>query len=141
MSLNERRHHTEKRKLNRLKQISILARSITKRKPDIRGSGEKKCPATQDPQNRLRIFQHQIMLNKRTIQAGCESSRESKVRLRKHQTSLAGNMTVTLKAHKSRETQPRLQHSASISSGDASNCFVSHVKSADVYRGPESSTP
>jgi hypothetical protein len=36
----ERMHHTEKRNLNRLKQISILAPSIAKRKPDIRGSGE-----------------------------------------------------------------------------------------------------
>jgi hypothetical protein len=37
----ERRHHTEKRNLNRPKQKSILSGSITKRKPDIRGSGEK----------------------------------------------------------------------------------------------------
>jgi hypothetical protein len=37
----ERRDHTEQRNLNRLKQISMLARSITMRKPDIRGSGEK----------------------------------------------------------------------------------------------------
>jgi hypothetical protein len=38
---NERRHHTEKRNLNRLKQISRLTLNITKGKPDIRGSGEK----------------------------------------------------------------------------------------------------
>jgi hypothetical protein len=39
-SIKDKRHHTEKRNPNRLKQISILARSITKRKSDIRGSGE-----------------------------------------------------------------------------------------------------
>jgi hypothetical protein len=39
--IKERMHHTEKPKLNRVKQIRMLARSITKRKPDIRGSGEK----------------------------------------------------------------------------------------------------
>jgi hypothetical protein len=39
--IKAKRHHTEKRKLKQLKQISILARSIAKRKPDIRGSGEK----------------------------------------------------------------------------------------------------
>jgi hypothetical protein len=37
----ERRHHTEKRNINRLKPISISALSITKRKPDIRGSGKE----------------------------------------------------------------------------------------------------
>jgi hypothetical protein len=37
----DKRRHTKKRDLNRLKQISILALSITKRKPDIRGSDEK----------------------------------------------------------------------------------------------------
>jgi hypothetical protein len=36
-----KRHRTEKRNLNRLEQISTLARIIAKRKPDIRGSGEK----------------------------------------------------------------------------------------------------
>jgi hypothetical protein len=39
--MKEKGHHTEKRNLNRLKQISILALSIATRKPDIRGSGEK----------------------------------------------------------------------------------------------------
>jgi hypothetical protein len=39
--IKERMHHTKKQKLNRLKQISILAWSITERKPDIRGSCEK----------------------------------------------------------------------------------------------------
>jgi hypothetical protein len=38
--IKERKHHTEKRNITRVKQISILALSITKRKPDIRGSGE-----------------------------------------------------------------------------------------------------
>jgi hypothetical protein len=37
----ERRDDTKKRNLNRVKQISILARNIPKRNPDIRGSGEK----------------------------------------------------------------------------------------------------
>jgi hypothetical protein len=50
---------------------------------------KRKCPATQDPQNRLRIFQHQIMLNEMAIQARRESLRESKVTLRKDQTSLS----------------------------------------------------
>jgi hypothetical protein len=36
----QRRYETEKPKLSRVKQISILARRITERKPDIRGSGE-----------------------------------------------------------------------------------------------------
>jgi hypothetical protein len=48
---------------------------------------------------------------------------------------LAGTMTVTLKSNKSRETRPRRQCSPSISSGDASNCFVCQVKSADFYKG------
>jgi hypothetical protein len=39
--IKEERHHAKQRDLNRVKQISILARSIIKRKPDIRGSGEK----------------------------------------------------------------------------------------------------
>jgi hypothetical protein len=42
-----------------------------------------------------------------------------------------GNM----KANKSRETRPRRQYSPSISSGDASNGFISQVKSADFYGG------
>jgi hypothetical protein len=39
--IKEKSHRTEMRNLNPLKQISILTLSITKRKPDIRGSGEK----------------------------------------------------------------------------------------------------
>jgi hypothetical protein len=39
--IKQKTHHTEKGNLNRLKQISILARSIAKRKPEIRESGEK----------------------------------------------------------------------------------------------------
>jgi hypothetical protein len=38
-------HHPEKRNLNRLKQISILARSITKRELEMRGLGEKENAA------------------------------------------------------------------------------------------------
>jgi hypothetical protein len=38
--LKERMHLIEKPNLNPVKQISILARSITERKPDTRGSGE-----------------------------------------------------------------------------------------------------
>jgi hypothetical protein len=45
----ERRHKTEKRNMNRLKQISILALSITKRKQDIRPSGKKE----NDPQRKI----------------------------------------------------------------------------------------
>jgi hypothetical protein len=97
---------------------------------------KRKCPATQDPPDRLGIFQHQIMLNKRVIQMRSESSRDSKVTSRKHQTSLACNMTVPLKANKSRETRRRRPRSPSISSGDARNCFVFQVKSTYVYRGP-----
>jgi hypothetical protein len=41
----ERKQDTEKPKLNRVEQISILARSITERKPDIRRSGEKEDAA------------------------------------------------------------------------------------------------
>jgi hypothetical protein len=37
----ERMHHIERPSLNRVKQIPTLARSVTKRKPDTRGSGEK----------------------------------------------------------------------------------------------------
>jgi hypothetical protein len=96
---------------------------------------ERKCPTTQDPQDSLRIFQHQIMLNERAIQARRESLRESKVTLREHQTSLAGNRTVTLKANKSRETRPRRPCPPAISPDDASNCVVFQVKSANSYRG------
>jgi hypothetical protein len=39
--IEEGKNDTEKPKLNRVKQISILARSITERKPDIRRSSEK----------------------------------------------------------------------------------------------------
>jgi hypothetical protein len=39
--IKERGYHTKKRNVNRLKEISILARSITMRNPDIRGLGEK----------------------------------------------------------------------------------------------------
>jgi hypothetical protein len=39
--IKERMHYTEKPNLNQVKQTSILARSITKRKPAIHGSGEK----------------------------------------------------------------------------------------------------
>jgi hypothetical protein len=39
--MKEKGHRKKKRNLNRLKQISILARSIAKRKLDIRRSGEK----------------------------------------------------------------------------------------------------
>jgi hypothetical protein len=39
--IKEKMHHTEKPNINRVKQIPTLTRRITKRKPDIRGSGEK----------------------------------------------------------------------------------------------------
>jgi hypothetical protein len=39
--IKDKRQHTDKRKLNRLEQISILGRRIAKRKPDILGPGEK----------------------------------------------------------------------------------------------------
>jgi hypothetical protein len=39
--IKDRKHDGEKPKLNRTKQISILSRSITMRKPDTRRSGEK----------------------------------------------------------------------------------------------------
>jgi hypothetical protein len=96
---------------------------------------KRKCHSTQDSQDRLTVFQHQIMLNERAIRARNESSRDNKVTLRKHQISLAGNMTVTLKANKSRETPPRRPYSPSGSSYDASPCFVFQVKSADFDRG------
>jgi hypothetical protein len=96
---------------------------------------KRKCPSTQDPQDRLRIFQHQILLDKRAIRVRCESSRDSKVTLRKYQTSLAATTTVTLTANKSRATRLGRPYSPSISSGDASNCFVFQVKSADFHKG------
>jgi hypothetical protein len=39
--IKAKRDDRKKRNLNRLKEISILALSLIKRKPDIRGSGEK----------------------------------------------------------------------------------------------------
>jgi hypothetical protein len=75
------------------------------------------------------------MLYERAIQGGRENSQESKVIRRNDQISLAGKMTVTLKANKSRETQPQRPRSPSISSGDASNCSAVQVNSADFYRG------
>jgi hypothetical protein len=42
--IKEKRHHTEKRNLNRLKQISILARSIAKRNPGYAGQAKEKMP-------------------------------------------------------------------------------------------------
>jgi hypothetical protein len=92
------------------------------RYPRIRPT--RKCHATQDPQNRLRIFQHQIMLNERTIQASREESQESKGTQRKHQTSLSGIRTLTLKARKCREAQLQRQRSPSTSSHHRSNCFA-----------------
>jgi hypothetical protein len=54
------------------KQISILTRSIIERKPDMQDQAKRKDYPTQDPQDRLMIFQHQMFLNERVIQAGCE---------------------------------------------------------------------
>jgi hypothetical protein len=48
--IKERKHDAEKPKLNRTKQISILSRSITKRKPDTPRSGEKENA----PQQKIR---------------------------------------------------------------------------------------
>jgi hypothetical protein len=96
---------------------------------------KRKWPAAQDPQDRLRIFQHKIMLDERAIRARCESSRDSKVTPRKYQISLAGNMTVTLTANKSRETPPGRLYSPSMSLSDASNYFIFETKYADFYRG------
>jgi hypothetical protein len=95
---------------------------------------KRKSPATQDPQDRPRIFQHQIMLNERMIQVRRESSREGKATPRKHKTSLAGDMTVKLKANKCREKRPWRPRSPSTSSCGASTCFVSQVKAAHFYR-------
>jgi hypothetical protein len=95
---------------------------------------KRKYSGTQDPHHRPRIFRYQIMLNERAIEARSESSRESKVTPRKYHISLTGILIVTLKANKSREIRPRRQRSPSISSGDALNCFVFQVKSADFYR-------
>jgi hypothetical protein len=47
-----REHDAGKPKLNRIKQIFILAWSITKRKPDIRRSGEK--DKENAPQHKIR---------------------------------------------------------------------------------------
>jgi hypothetical protein len=39
--IKERMEHTEKPNINRVKQLLTEARTVTKGKPDIRGSGEK----------------------------------------------------------------------------------------------------
>jgi hypothetical protein len=39
--IKERIHHTQRPNLNRVTEISMLAQSVTKRKPDIRQSNEK----------------------------------------------------------------------------------------------------
>jgi hypothetical protein len=135
MGKRENAPHKEEKPKSTKTNIHISSKYHQKKAGYPRISREKKWPATQDPQNRLRISQYQITLNERAIQTRHESSRESQVILRKHQTSWAGNITVTLKAYKSRETRPRRPRSPSISYGDASNCFVFQVKSADLYRG------
>jgi hypothetical protein len=127
-------HREEKRKLTKT-NIHISSDYHQEKAGYPRIRRKRKCPATQDPQDRPRIFQHQITLNERVIQGRCETSRESKVTPRKHEGSFAGNMTVTLTANKSRETRPQRQCFPSISSGDASNCFVFQVKSAEFHRG------
>jgi hypothetical protein len=43
--IKERSHDTEKPKLNGVTEIAILTRSITERKPDIRGLGDKENDA------------------------------------------------------------------------------------------------
>jgi hypothetical protein len=55
--IKERKNDKAKQKINRVKQISIFAW----RQTDIRRSGEKEMPATHDPQNILKIFQHRII--------------------------------------------------------------------------------
>jgi hypothetical protein len=125
---------------------SALLKWLSKTNIDIRSEDQqekagysrirrKKGPATPDPQDRLRIFQHQIMLSERAVQARRERSRKSKVTPRKHQISLAGKITGALKTNRPREIRPRRPGSPSTSSGDASNCFVCRVKSADFYSG------
>jgi hypothetical protein len=46
----------KKPKLNRVKEISILAWSITERKPHMRGSGEKKTLRNAKPTSKIDHF-------------------------------------------------------------------------------------
>jgi hypothetical protein len=80
-------------------------------------------PATQNTQDRLRILQDQMILNERAIQARCTESGESNGTWRKREISVAGKITVILKAKKRRARRPRRLQTPSISSCHASNCL------------------
>jgi hypothetical protein len=129
------RHREAKTKSSKI-NIHISSEYHREKPGDPHIRRKRKCPATQNPQDQLRISQHQILLDERAIQAKCESSRESKVRLRKQHTPMAGKMTVTLKAKKSRETRPRRPCSPPISSCHTETCFAFRVRSVNSHRGP-----
>jgi hypothetical protein len=133
--IKERIHHAKKLKPNRVKQINISSEYHQEKTGYARIRRKRKCRATQDPQDRPRIFQYQIILNERAIQTRRENSRESKVIPRKDQTSLAMKVMVTLKARKCREKRHRRPRSPARSWYHASNCFVFQGKSADFYTG------
>jgi hypothetical protein len=71
--IKERMHHRKKPSLNRVKQIPILARRIAKRKPDIRGSGEKENA----PQRKIHNM-NQGFLNMKRPQMKGRSGRHAK---------------------------------------------------------------
>jgi hypothetical protein len=70
--IKERMHHKEKRSLNRVKQILILAGTTPGESRIYADQAKNYCRATQDPQNRLRIFQHENSSNQMAIRAKCE---------------------------------------------------------------------
>jgi hypothetical protein len=83
--IQERKYGAEKPKLNRTKQISTLCSEYHRGKARYTPIRQRrKDRATQDPQDRLRILQHQIILNERAIQAKRDKSRESMGTRQKH---------------------------------------------------------
>jgi hypothetical protein len=99
-------HHTEKPKPNRLTNIDISSEYHQEKAGYPRTRRKRKYRATQDAQDKLKIFQDQVIVNERAIQARGEESRESEGTRRKHQMSLTGKMQVISKAEKCRETRP-----------------------------------
>jgi hypothetical protein len=67
----KRPHRKEKPKLTKT-NIHISSEYHQEKAGYPRIRRKRKCTSTQDPQDRLSIFQHQIMLNERAIQARCE---------------------------------------------------------------------
>jgi hypothetical protein len=76
-SIKDKRPQKEEKPKSTKTNIHISSEYQSEKAGYPRIGRKRKCPATQDSQQKVRISQHQIMLNARAIQAGSQSSRES----------------------------------------------------------------